>query len=246
MNNYNNNYWGAPNPYNYGYAKPKLPDPTNPLSKDEMALLRQKAPQFSLNVSQVDSLKAICTHRDQNGETLIQNPDGSVTCSICGTTFTPVNADQQTIEQIFKSVVDTLETMKIMYMDIPNDVTKGYFQMIPYLEKGPQLYKIANDHYSRYNNPSVMARDYNNGGNAFALYSALMNPAMAMGAGNPAMQMQYGQQQYAGQPGAMQPNMNTPVPDVTMGMPNGANPFDSSSPAMDNAKTVTDNKQYTL
>lgn len=235
----NNNYWGG-NPYtaNYGYARPKLPNPTNPLTKDEIALLKQKAPQFSLAVSQVDALKAVCTHRDENGETLIQNPDGSVTCSLCGTTFTPVSTDQQTVEEIFNSVVNCLQTMKIMYMDIPDEVTKAYFQMIPYLEKGPQLYKIAFDHYSRYNNSSVMSRDYNNGGNAFALYNALMNPGMAMGMGNPAMQMPYGQ------PGAAQPQQ--PVPDVTMGMGNGANPFDSGSPAVDAAKTVTDNKQYSL
>lgn len=236
----NNNFynWQNPGMMNYGYAKPKLPEPTNPLSNEEMALLKQKAPQFSLAVSQVDQLQAICTHRNQNGDTLVQNADGSVTCTICGKTFTPVNADQQTVEQIFKSVVDVLETMKIMYMDIPNDVTKGYFQMIPYLEKGPQLYKIASDHYSRYGNSSVMSKDYNNGGNAFALYSALMNPSMAMGAANPAMQMQYGQ------PGNMQTQQ--PTPDVTMGAMNGANPFDSSSPAMDATQTVTDNKQFKL
>ena len=236
MNNFNN-YWGNQGyAANYGYAKPKLPNPTNPLTKDEMNLLKQKAPQFSLAVSQVDALKAICTHRDSNGETLIQNSDGTVTCAICGTTFNPVNADLDTITQIFKSVVDCLETMKIMYMDIPDEVAKSYFQMIPYLEKGPQLFKIANDHYSRYSNTSVMSRDYNNG-NAFALYSALMNPGMAMGMGMP-QQMPYGQ------PG-MAPQAN-PVPDVTMGAANGMNPFDSTSPSMDAAKTVTDNKQYSL
>lgn len=238
MNNFNN-YWGNPNQLNFGYAKPNLPNPTNPLSQEEMAMLRQKAPQFSLAVSQVDSLKAICTHRDKNGETLITNNDGTVTCSICGTTFTPVNADQDTITQIFKSVVDTLETMKIMYLDIPNDVTKAYFQMIPYLEKGPQLFKIANDHYSRYNTNSVMSNNFNNAGNAFAMYGALMNPGMAMGMGMP-------QQMPFGQPG-MAPQAN-PVPDVTMGaMANGVNPFDAASPAVEPTKqTVETNKQYAL
>ena len=242
MNNFNNNIYGNPGygaNYGYGYVKPKLPDPTNPLSKEDMALLKQKAPQFSLAVSQVEALKAICTHRDQNGETLIQNTDGTVTCSICGTTFTPVSADPETIAQVFKSVVDVLETIKIMYMDIPNDVTKSYFQMIPYLEKGPQLYKIANDHYSRYSNSSVMSRDYGQG-NAFALYSAMMNPGMAMGMGMP-QQMPYGQPGMAQQPAPQ-------VPDVTMGAANGANPFDvGSTPAMDASKaTVTDNKQFSL
>lgn len=244
MNNFNNNYFGANPYYNYGYAKPKLPNPTNPLSQDDINLLKQKAPQFSLAVSQVDALQAICTHRDKNGEQLMPNQDGSVTCAICGATFTPVNADQKTIEQIFKSVVDVLETMKIMYMDIPNDVTKTYFQMIPYLMKGPQLYKIAYDHYSKYNGSAVIGRDYDNGGNAFALYSALMNPGMAMGMGNPGMAMGNGMNNPFSQPGAVQ----NPVPDVTAGAAtNGVNPFDSASPAMNGAQTTTtDNKQYSL
>ena len=36
MNNFNN-YWGNPNQLNFGYAKPNLPNPTNPLSQEEMA-----------------------------------------------------------------------------------------------------------------------------------------------------------------------------------------------------------------
>ena len=239
MYNFNNAYPGM----NYGYAKPKLPEPTNPLTKEEMATLKQKAPQFTLAVDQISALKAICTHRDQNGDTLIQNPDGTATCSICGTTIRPVNASVEDVTQIFQSAVDCLETMKIMYLDIPNDVTKGYFQMIPFLEKAPQLYKIALDHYSKYGNTSVMSRDYNANGNAFALYSALMNPGMAMGMGMPQQQMPYGQ------PGMAPQAAPNPVPDVTMGAAaNGVNPFaiDSSSPAMNAAKATTDNKQFSL
>lgn len=236
MNNFYNNMGYN---MNYGYNRPKMPNPTNPLTKEEMAMLQQKAPQFSLAVSQVDALKAICTHRNAEGEKLIPNGDGTVTCAICGTTFTPVNADPDTIKKIFESAVNCLETIKIMYMDIPDDVTKAYFQMTPYLEKGPQLYKIANDHYQRYSNPSVVAGNYNTNANAFAIYSALMNPGAMAGMGMP-QQMPYGQPM--AQPG-MAP-MQTP--DVTMGAMNGVNPFDAASPAMDAAKTVTDNKQYSL
>lgn len=229
------NTWGYPNYMNYGYNRPKMPNPTNPLSAEEMALLKQKAPQFSLAVSQVDALKAICTHRDAEGEKLMQNNDGTVTCAICGKTFRPVTADPETVKDIFESAVNCLETIKIMYMDIPDDVTKAYFQMTPYLEKGPQLYKIANDHYQRYNTSSVMTGNFNNGGNVFAMYSALMNPAAMMGQGMP-------QQMPFAQPGMVQPGV--PVPDVTMGA-NAVNPFDVASPSMD-AKQVTDNKQYSL
>lgn len=240
MNNFNNWGYGNNSFMNYGYNRPKMPNPTNPLSKEDMALLKQKAPQFSLAISQVDALKAICTHRNEQGEQLITNNDGTVTCAICGTTFRPVNATPEAVESIFKQAVDCLETIKIMYMDIPDDVTRAYFQMTPFLEKGPQLYKIANDHFQRYSNPSVIAGNFNNGGNAFALYSAMMNPAAAMGMGMP-QQMPYGQ------PG-MAPQGGMPVPDVTMGSTGGVNPFDSTSPAMANAaqQQVTDNKQYTL
>lgn len=238
MNNFNT--WGNNGFMNYGYNRPKMPNPTNPLSKEDMALLKQKAPQFSLAISQVDALTAICTHRDNEGEKLIPNSDGTVTCAICGRTFRPVNTDPESVKQVFQSVVDCLETIKIMYMDIPDDVTRAYFQMTPFLEKGPQLYKIALDHYQRYSGASnVMTGNYNNGMNAFAMWSTMMNPAAAMGMGMPQQQMAYGQ------PGMMQPNV-APVPDVTMGMPNGANPFDAGTPAMDAAKTVTDNKQYSL
>ena len=235
MNNFNN--WGY---NNYAYNRPKMPNPTNPLSKEDMALLKQKAPQFSLAISQVDALKAICTHRNEQGEQLITNADGTVTCAICGTTFRPVNATPEAVESIFKQAVDCLETIKIMYMDIPDDVTRAYFQMTPFLEKGPQLYKIATDHFQRYSNPSVIAGNYNAGGNAFALYSAMMNPGAMMGMGMP-QQMPYGQ------PGMAQPGA-APVPDVTMGAAGGVNPFDVTSPTMGNVAQpqVTDNKQYSL
>ena len=237
MNNYANN-WGYNNMMNYGYNRPKMPNPTNPLSKEEMAMLKQKAPQFSLAISQVEALKAICTHRDHEGEKLMQNNDGTVTCMICGTTFKPIQATPETVKEIFEAAVNCLETIKIMYMDIPDDVTKTYFQMTPFLEKGPQLYKIALDHYQKYNNSSVIAGNYNNGGNAFALFSAMMNPAAAMGMGMP-QQMPYGQ------PGMAQ--QAQPVPDVTMGVANGVNPFDVASPVATAAQQqVVDNKQYSL
>lgn len=234
----NQTFWPNNGMMNFGYNMPKRPNPTNPLSKEEMAMLKQKAPGFSLAISQMDALKAICTHRDETGEKLIMNSDGTVTCAICNTTFRPVQANQETITQAFKTVTDILETMKIMYLDIPDDVTKTYFQMIPFLEKGPQLYKIGLDHFQRYNSSSVIAGNYNAQGNAMALFSAMMNPAAAMGYAAPQM-MPYGQPGMAPQ--------TQPVADVTMGAANGVNPFDVSSPVMTNVQPqVTDNKQFSL
>ena len=233
------NYWGNNGMMNYGYNRPKMPNPTNPLTREELAMLKEKAPQFSLAVSHIDSLKAICTHRDETGEKLMTNADGTVTCSLCSKTFTPIQAPPETIKEIFDTAVNCLETIKIMYMDIPDEVTKAYFQMTPYLEKGPQLYKIALDHYQKYNNPSVIANNYNNGGNAVALFSAMMNPAMS------GMMQPMGYAQPMGQPGMAPQGAMTP--DVTMGANNGVNPFDVASPTMANTQPqVTDNKQFSL
>lgn len=238
MNNFANPWGYNGGVMNYGFNTPKRPNPTNPLSKEEMAMLKQKAPQFSLAISQVDALKAICTHRDNEGEKLQKNNDGTVTCQICGTTFRPIQADADTIKQIFENAVNCLETIKIMYMDIPDDVTKTYFQMTPFLEKGPQLYSIALDHFNKYSSSSVINGNYNNGVNAFALYNMMMNPGAMAGMGMP-QQMPYGQAGMAQQSG-------TVVPDVTMGAAS-VNPFDSASPAMNNIQqNVIDNKQFSL
>jgi hypothetical protein len=252
MNNYNNNFYGQnPNPafgYGYqngfGYNRPApLPNPTNPLTKEEIALLKQKSPAFSLAVDRIEALQAICTHRDATGDKLISHPDGTLECTLCGTRFRPAQAPQETIEGCFNEVVDILETMKTMYIDIPEDVAKGIFQMIPYLKKCPKLWSIANDHYSRYAGTStLMNRDYNSG-NVMNMFAAMMNPMAGM---NPGAAM-YNQPAY-GQPMYGQPMMNQPqqpVPDVTMGAANaGVNPFDAGS--QQQPQQVTDNKQFNL
>jgi hypothetical protein len=137
--------------------------------------------------------------------------------------------------------------MKTMYVDIPDDVAKGIFQMIPYLKKCPKLWNIAIDHYSRYSGSSnLMNRDYGSG-NVYNMYAAMMNPMANMGMNmNPGAAMYnqpaYGQPMY-GQP-MMQPQ--APVPDVTMGAANnGVNPFDAG-PSQQPTQQVTDNKQFNL
>lgn len=248
--NYQNNYWGGNGMgMNYAYNRPKMATPTNPLTKEEMAMLKQKAPQFTLAISQVDSLKAICTHRDAEGEKLQPNSDGTVTCTICGTKFRPAQLSEKDVEGVCETMFNILETIKIMYMDIPDEVTKGIFQMTPFILKTPQLYQIAMDHYKRYNNPSLLAGNYNNTGNTYALFSSMMSPGM-MGMGmNTPQQMVYQQPGMAPvQPMMMyqQPTYQQPPADVTMGAVNGGNPFDANSPAVASAQQVTDNKQFQL
>ena len=257
MNNFNNNFYGNQAPYGYPYQQngyafnqaPKLPNPTNPLTEEEKQILKQKNPQFSLAVSQIDNLQAICTHRDpKTGNQLHKNPDGTVTCDTCHNTFRFVeNPNPESIEMIFRQACDCLETIKAMYVDIPDDVARTYFQMIPFLKKAPQLFKIALEHYNRYANPSLVGMDQYGGNNAVAMYGALFGSPMAMNPGmmNPGMMMN---QPMPGATMGYNPAMGypqqAPVADVTMGDNNNVNPFDVS--AQQPNKIVTDNKQYSL
>lgn len=240
FNNFNN--FQQPQMPGYGYATQpvKVPKPTNPLTPEELALLKQKAPGFTLTVTPVEAAQAVCTHRNENGDTLTTNSDGTCTCTLCGTTFRPVQATPEKVEQAFQVVVDCLETSKIMYLDIPDEVARGFYQMIPFLKKGPQLYKIAADMYHKYQN-GVLMPNQNYSGSAAMLFNAMFSPNMGMG-----MQVPYGQPGMA--PMGVAPNMNQPAQDVTMGAANGnANPFDvGSAPAMDAARTVVDNAKYSL
>lgn len=259
MNNFNNgNYYGANQGYGYpyqqagfGYAQPpKLPNPTNPLTPEEINILKQKNPQFSLAVSQIDNLQSVCTHRDpKTGDKSIRNSDGSYTCTICHNTYNLIdNATPEQVEQAFKLVCDLLETIKVMFIDAPDDVVRTYFQMIPFLKKGPQLYKIAQEHFGRYRGGQLTGADYN-GANAFAAFSQLFNPMMGMNPGmmNPGMGMPGAAGYNPGMPMGQYPQQpQAPVPDVTMGAAaNNVNPFDSTSVAANNT-TVTDNKKYNL
>lgn len=250
MNYQNNNFY--PGGYAYPQQQVKQPKFSNPLSPERIAQLRNNGGGFSLQVPKDDIDRSGCTHRDPTTHqwSLNQNPDGSVTCTICGETYFPTeDATAESVNDAVGLVINILQTTKMMYLDIPDNVCREYFQMIPFLKKLPQLYKIAADNFRQYDGTFMGQQQQQS---AFNTFNMLTNPMMAQ---NPMMyQMQMPQM---GMPGMqtqqpVQPMMGQPMYQAPqMGM-NG-NPFDAAGqqsvaapqqPTQDN--TVTTNKQMQL
>lgn len=263
-----NNFFGAGQLGGYGayqYNNPNMAKPvgTNPLTDEDVKFLAQKAPSFSLSVTKEESLQAICTHRTREGvDKLHLNQDGSYTCAICGATFRMADLSQEAVNTAFDGVVDILETTKVMYRDIPDAVCRAFFQMIPFLKKGKQMYKIANDHFGQYG--AAINNNQFGGGNAAAILAGIMGGggftyaqpgavnyggwpgAMGMGgqSADPAMQAQ-AQAQAAAAAAQTQPTPDANINLFDAGSPIGATAGTAASNASA-ASDVVDNKQYTL
>ena len=196
---YNNNY----NPYvAQGYQMvPQKPKNTNPVTKEQLAELRKNGGGLSLVPTKEEMIQAICTHRDLNtGESrLVQNDDGTVTCTMCGSTFSTLEVDQEQVKEATNVILDILQNTKALYLDIPDQVCSEYFRIIPLVKKIPDLYKVASDNFKQYEGVNPMS--YEGSNNIFARYNMLTGPtAPQYGYGQP-MQYQpyYNQQPVMGQ-----------------------------------------------
>ena len=195
---FNNN--GVP-VYGYGYANPQpKARMTQPLTDEQIAKLQQTDGAFSMKVDQEDLWRSACTHkRKDNGmSTLVQNTDGSYTCTICHETFNLCDSDKSEIEGAVKTIVDMLQTIKTVYLDAPEELIVQYMQQIPLLKKMPQLWDRAMKNFALYDNTMNPLNPINNPGmSSFAaMQNLLYNPYAfnPMGATAP-MAAPYGYQQ---------------------------------------------------
>lgn len=178
MNNY-----GVPNQpgmtygYNYGYARPQAKY-TQPLTQDQITKLRQNPSTFDLKVEQEDIWRAVCTHKEKNGQTtLVKNSDGSWTCTICGETFNLCESSKEEVEAAVKVLIDMLQTSKTVYLDAPDNLIAQYYQVIPLLKKFPELWKRAMDNFAMYDNNGNNLNQMGPGYSGFnAMYNLLTNP----------------------------------------------------------------------
>lgn len=150
------------------------PKYSNPLSQEKIKQYSATGGGFSLKVSQEELDKAVCTHRNPATRdfTLIQNNDGSVTCTICGATFNPDSIKDDQVQEAVDVILNMLQSSKMMYLDIPEQVCAQYYQMIPFIQKFPQLYKIAVDNYLKYQGYNNNQVTYGNG-NAIQQYNMM-------------------------------------------------------------------------
>ena len=203
------------------------------LTKSEIDSLQKNGNGFTLNVTNEDVVRGTCNHRTERGDlALIDNGNGTWTCSVCGHTF-GINTDitEDDVKKATGLILDILQTIKLMYVSMPQNVGREFFQIIPLIEKIPKLYTIASNDFKKFDNIG----GYIDGTpmNAFAVFSNMTTPGFGgMGMAQPQYQQPMGQQPMMnGQPymGGYPGMMNQPMPQQPY-YPNqqvapGANPF---------------------
>ena len=243
MDNNGMMYGAGPAPttggYNYQGVNQPMQKHGNVLSDEEIDSLQRKQQQFSLAITNEEYLRAVCNHRTKDGsrDTLTTDPEtGRVTCAICGYQFTPVEPNI-TLDQIKDDVnvmIDILQTIKLMYIDLPKDAAKDFFPIIALLEKVPKLFDFAVKNMQKHEVYNWQYSNRNMG--AFNMFNNLQN--MFSGAGF--MPQNSG---YMGQPqpngyqfgGYQHPMMGGGYPNEQpmMNHPNSGNPFGFNGASMD-------------
>ena len=153
----------------------QMPMNQNALTREEIQTLTSSRPtgQLNLEISKEDVLRSYCCHCDNGKDLVVQCNDGSgdVFCPICGERWN-VNSDysKEDVEKLVKELLALMQTAK-WAGNIPVEVIRKYFSMIPLLEKFPDIYDYANKNLKRIwgQNPFKDAND----GNVFAQYNSL-------------------------------------------------------------------------
>jgi hypothetical protein len=152
MNGFTNNGYGFGVPqgtgYQFnGYQPQQVPKHENWLSQEEIQKLVQKENGFSLQITETDRLRAGCNHRRQDGygDAIVEDNDGVCRCQICGYEFRPIDVQtsKEELNDAVTSIVDILQTIKLLYIDMPADPAREFYQIIPLIEKIPKLFEYA-------------------------------------------------------------------------------------------------------
>ena len=225
----NNNYY-----YGNGFtsAAPQKVVMNQMLSKEEIAKLKAKNKSWSLQLTEDEVLTEMCSHKDPDTGNicLVDNHDGTVTCSICGETFSLVNdLTDEEVQNICDDFNDVWQTSKTNYGSMPIQAGRAFYKMGALAKKVPQFYKLGQESRKQWNHSSMV--EANRGANAFAQLSMLLNP-MAGGysqMGYPGMAPQGG---YPGMAPGMVPQGGYPgmtpqgaVPTAPGMTPQGATPM---------------------
>lgn len=122
---------------------------------------------FSLKVKKIDILKGICGHRSKDGEKsmLEYMGDGTCKCKLCKRKIkflsTDIENDGEEVQKIVDDMIGLIETIKMMFVDIPEEAGRQIYSIIPMLEKIPKLYELALKSFSKYNLANSSEYQYN-------------------------------------------------------------------------------------
>lgn len=140
--------------FQYTGGQPQAQKINNVLTAEEIQRLVQKENQLSLQLTEKEVLRAKCNHRRADGldDAITEDPvTGISRCAICGYEFRPVEdwTSPEIIQESVQNVLDILQTIKIIYTTMPPEVAAEYFQIIPLIEKIPELFKYAVKDYTK-------------------------------------------------------------------------------------------------
>ena len=177
--------WPQGTGYQYmGMANPTPIKRSNVLTQEEIQRLIKKENDFSLQLTETELLRAKCNHRTADGtqDALQETPVGCK-CAICGYEFKPVDIETtpESIQEAVDTVVDIIQTVKLLYATLPNEAAAEYFPIIPLIEKLPKLFDYAVKDYIKHERPNAYM--YNNKGmSTMNLFNMLCNGSgMGMG-----------------------------------------------------------------
>lgn len=182
-----NTGWGAGAVPPAGYAGPVArPAMSTGISKEERNLLKSQQEMFDLNVTPEQLAYAACSHKTEDGKSYDVVPvpgaaPGTMMCRTCKAVMNPDVVTEKYVEEVKEKFLNTLQTMKLLGVDLSNDVIRQYFSMIPYIERLPLLYKMISTTFDRYNNYNPMQAA--TGPSAYSLYQEMVNGSTPLYAG---------------------------------------------------------------
>ena len=200
-----------PNMYSYpsmGYTNIPTPANQNALTAEEIQILKNARPtsKIDLSVDRNDVLRSMCTHKDNGRDVVMQVNDGSgdVFCPICNHRWKPDMKSKEEVQELISELTGQMENAK-WAGDLPVDLTRELFTLIPLLNKYPDIHEYAMNTFNKYYSARGMVNAQDT--NIYGMYNSLFGAGMpATGYGAP-MQGYYGQAQ---QP-AFNNQMNAPV-----------------------------------
>lgn len=201
----------------YGYNNIPTPANQNALTAEEIQILKNARPtsKIDLSIDRNDVLRSMCTHKDNGRDVVMQVNDGSgdVFCPICGHRWKPDMKTKEEVQELVAELTDQMENAK-WTGDLPTDLTRELFTLIPLLNKYPDIHEYAMNTFNKYYSARGMynAQDTN----IYGMYNSLFGAGMpATGYAGAPMQGYYGQPQqapvnqgYYGQQQGYVPNAN--------------------------------------
>lgn len=198
-------YYGAydPNMYAYpamGYNNIPTPANQNALTAEEIQMLKNARPsnKIELSIDRMDVLRSMCCHKENGKDMVMQVNDGSgdVWCPICNRRWKPDMKTKEEVQELVTELIDQMENAK-WTGDLPTDLTRELFTLIPLLNKYPDIHEYAMNTFNKYYSARGMysAADTN----IYGMYNSLFGAGIPSTGYAGAPQGYYGQQQPAQQ-----------------------------------------------